>query len=245
MVKTEEMDSLLNQAIGAFRLNMYEEALEYANKMVEKAEEPINYRKTVNLLKEAKEKITEAKDNDQDPGDAEAFLRDAKPAILAKNYKDAQVLATRAINAAKKALGEEVEEIEEEEEGSSEEAEDGDDEGGTGISTGSFSDIMDRINLAKQKLTKSVGEEEVEKIKLKKEKPPKKEKSPKDKEEKPPKEKKPSKKEKPPLNIKDEDALETSTGKPAKKGKNPRCPDCDTLLLKGSQFCNQCGNEMN
>jgi chromosomal replication initiator protein DnaA len=223
MVKTEEMDSLLNQAIGAFRLNMYEEALEYANKMIEKAEEPINYRKTVNLLKEAKEKITEARDNDLDPSKSEEFLRDAKPAILAKNYRDAQILAMKSINSAKKLLGEEVEEIPEAE---GEEA-----TTATGIDAGSFSDIMDRINIAKMKLSKSIGEEDeaptadgeaptVETGKAEPSKPPKEDKKPTE----PPKET--EKRPKP--------------SKP-KKGKNPRCPDCETLLLVGSKFCNKCG----
>lgn len=176
MVKTEEMDSLLNQAIGAFRLNMFEEALQYANQMLEKADEPISYRITVNLLKEAKDKITKAKEGGADTTDAEELLKSAKPHILAKEYPSAQEFAQKAIDAADALIG------------------------------------------GKTTPNDAVVEKNKDDTSAEDKTPPE-----------------------------DQTTSEGTSAKdevPEDEEKNPRCPDCNTLLLKKSKFCNQCGKEL-
>jgi hypothetical protein len=147
-VKTEEMESMLNQAIGAFRLNMYEEALEYANKMLVKADEPIKYRLTVNLLKEAKDKINAVRAKGLDSNEAENCLKDAKPAILSKDYDTAQDLAKKSIAVSDKALTSGKKEAPAPAAPAPEAS--GKDK---------FQDIMGRINQAKQKLAQPKTQE--------------------------------------------------------------------------------------
>ena len=86
---------------------------------------------------------------EKDSTEPEKLLKDAKPAILSKDYECAQELAKVSINVSMELLGEEVEDDETAPPLAIDSARDE-------KSAKDFTDIISRINMAKEKLSKSI-----------------------------------------------------------------------------------------
>ncbi len=231
-VADQHLKSTLNQAIGAYELKMFDQALTLIKQCQKETFAVVEYRDTVNLLKEAREKIDFARENKIDVDASAELLKKAKPAIVDKDYKEARNIAQQALDVALSAIGESQKQEKDKERKEQ------------------FTDLMSKINAAKQKLSDAMSKsEEQEKAvgvdeEPAKEEPAKEEEAP--AEEEAAKEEEPTKEEEAPADEEKEEEPakeEPPTIETTDDGK-PICPSCGAVLLKGSVFCNKCGTKL-